>query len=234
LESGYGGDSIAGSNPALSAIRKDIMKDQRVHWNNAHKNQWLHSHSQHQTGFAEEVNRAIKPRSKILELGCGEGNDSIYFAEQGHVVTATDFSDEVIKQNKQRHANSSLKFLEQDNSQKLPFEDNSFDIVYARLSLHYFTDKTTRAIFEEIKRVLRPNGKLYFMCKSTDDPIHGKGKEIEADMFELDDHVRHFFSRKYVLSLLDNTGWSIESLTEGKEVIYDRVSAFIKVCIRKD
>lgn len=86
------------------------MKDQLQHWNNAHIEQWLHSHSEHQTKFAEEVNSFISHKSKILELGCGEGNDSIYFAEQGHLVVATDFSNVATEGNRKRWSNPRLQF----------------------------------------------------------------------------------------------------------------------------
>jgi ubiquinone/menaquinone biosynthesis C-methylase UbiE len=210
------------------------MKDQREHWNNAHKEQWLHAHSQHQTEFAEEVQKHLPTHAKILELGCGEGNDSVYFAALGHEVTATDFSDVAISQNKERYSNKNLHFEEQDMSQSFSFSDESFDAVYARLSLHYFTDNVTQVLFREISRVLKPNGTLYFMCKAVGDPIYGKGQQIEPDMFELDGHVRHFFSEEYVAQLLNHAGLTSESVITGEEVIYDRQSAFIKVLARKD
>jgi len=138
------------------------MKDQLVHWNNAHAEQWLHKHSTDKTTFAEEVGRQISQGSKILELGCGEGNDSVYFAEHGHTVLATDFSDVAIEQNIKRWAHPNLFFKAQDMSHAFQFENKSFDVVYARLSLHYFTNETTRDIFREIARVLKPGGELYF------------------------------------------------------------------------
>ena len=209
------------------------MKDQLLHWNHAHSEQWLHKHSSKKTAFAEETNKQIPASSTILELGCGEGNDSIYFAEQGHTILATDFSDVAIEQDKQRWAHSNLTFKVQDISQPLQFDSAFFDVVYARLSLHYFTDKTTRRIFHEIDRILKPSGILCFMCKSTDDQIYGKGDKIESDMYEFNGHIRHFFSRDYALVLLRESGLSPEHIETGEEMIYDRQSAFIKVVARK-
>lgn len=209
------------------------MKDQLEHWNNAHSKQWLHKHSVEETGFAEETNKKIPPHSTILELGCGEGNDSIYFAKQGHIITATDFSDIVIKQNTKRWSHSDVNFVIQDISKPLEFGNGSFDVIYARLSLHYFTDDTTRNIFREIARVLKPEGMLCFMCKSTDNHINGQGEKIEDNMYELNGHVRHFFSKAYVSELLDIAKLIVESIKTGEEMLYDRQSAFIKVVARK-
>ena len=209
------------------------MKDQLAHWNHAHSEQWLHKHSSEETAFAKEVADQLAPNSTILELGCGEGNDSIYFAEIGHNIVATDFSDVAIEQNKERWVNPGLTFSVQDMSQPLQFDDASFDVVYARLSLHYFADKTTREIFHELAHVLKPGGALYFMCKSTDDHIYGQGEKIEADMYELKGHVRHFFSKDYSIALLDEAGLRAENIETGEEQIYDRQSGFIKVMATK-
>lgn len=209
------------------------MKDQRQHWNNAHEKQWLHAHSEHQTDFAEEVNSAIPKHANILELGCGEGNDSIYFADEGHDITATDFSDIVITQNQKRYNNANLHFAEQDISQPFNYPNDSFDVVYARLSLHYFPDSITRVIFKEIERVLKPGGVLHFMCKSTSDGIYGKGEKIEPDMYELDGHVRHFFSEAYVAELVGYVGLTDLAVVAGEDMLYDRKSAFIKASARK-
>ena len=209
------------------------MKDQLAHWNHAHAEQWLHKHSSKQTAFAEEVNGQIPPHSTILELGCGEGNDSIYFAEQGHAVTATDFSNVAVEQNSKRWAHADLTFKVQDISQRLQFDDASFDVVYARLSLHYFTDEITKNVFREIARILKPGSTLCFMCKSTDDHIYGEGEKIEPDMYERDGHVRHFFSKEYAVKLLKEARLTQESMQTGEEMIYDRQSGFIKVTARK-
>lgn len=169
-----------------------------------------------------------------MELGCGEGNDSVLFAQAGHTVTATDFSDVVIRQNTERYSNNNLHFAEQDISEPLAFPDQTFDVVYARLSLHYFRDSQTRKIFQEIAHVLKQNGSLYFMCKSTGDRLHGKGTKIEADMFELDGHVRHFFSREYAEAMVKQAGLTIKDVTVGNEEIYGKVSGFVKVHAAKE
>ena len=110
----------------------------------------------------------------------------------------------------------------------MSFNDNKFDVVYARLSLHYFTDKITKKIFNEMHRVLRPNGYLCFICKSTNDPLYGKGIEVEKDMFENNGHVRHFFSENYAKLLLVDR-FKIQKIESGDEKFYGNDSAFVKI-----
>src|SRR5690606_25183749 len=46
----------------------------------------------------KEVTQHIKPGARMLELNCGTGIDSIYFAEQGYHVLATDNAEGMLKQ----------------------------------------------------------------------------------------------------------------------------------------
>ncbi|HEU5186944.1 MAG TPA: class I SAM-dependent methyltransferase [Candidatus Saccharimonadales bacterium] len=209
------------------------MKDQEQYWNKAHAEAILSEHSKTHTEFAKEAAGYLKAGSNILELGCGEGNDSIYFAQLGHTVTATDFSNVVIERNKQHAKHANLLFLQQDTGQPLQFKNEEFDAVYARLSLHYFTDAVTKKIFAEIARVLKPGGTLLFMCKSVEDRLFGKGVEIEPNMFDLDGHVRHFFSAAYARELLKHDFTTV-SLRTGHEDVYGKPSGFVKVVATKN
>jgi ubiquinone/menaquinone biosynthesis C-methylase UbiE len=152
--------------------------------------------------LAQEVVAAMKPGDSLLELGCGVGSDARFFASKGLKVLATDFSKEVIEQDKQEGETPELTFAVLDISQSFSYPDQSFEIVYAYLALHYFTGVVTRNIFKEIHRVLKPGGKVYFTCKSTTDPLYGQGKQLEPDMYECDGHVRHFFSEAYAREIL--------------------------------
>ena len=205
------------------------MYDQKQLWDSAHKDGELSHYSSQPTAFATEVLQIIEPNSRILELGCGVGNDSVGFAEAGHTVLATDFSEVAVGKNSESFkAVSNLSFQVLDMNDPFKFDDNEFDVVYARLSLHYFTDLTTGNIFTEIYRVLKSNGDLCFICKSDKDPLYGKGEEIEKDMYELDGHIRHFFSEAYTKALLDRS-FEIVKMESGNEKFYGNDSTYIKV-----
>lgn len=182
-----------------------------------------------QTDFAEEVLTIIKPNSRILDLGCGLGNDDTIFAQAGHIILATDFSEVAISKCSKRFSNySNLKFEILDLTEPFRFSDNEFDVVYAKLSLHYFTDQVTKEIFNEIYRVLKPSGYFCFLCKSIKDKYYGKGKVIEKDMFKNNEHIKHFFSEEYTKSLLKDK-FVIAKIVNGYEKFYGNDHAFIKV-----
>jgi SAM-dependent methyltransferase len=129
-----------------------------------------------------------------------------------------------------------LTFLAVDTQRVLANEhvvpEASFDVVYARLSLHYFDDAATRRVFQHIARVLRPAGLLAFMCKSTDDPLYGNGVALEPHVFE-SAHRRHFFSEAYVHSLLTGR-WQEPQITSRSGDLYGSPSSWIEVivCLR--
>lgn len=96
---------------------------------------------------------------KILEVGVGMGGDSIFLAKKGAYVTAVDFTKEALDELR-RTANSLKIKIEtvQVDARKLPFKENSFDIVFHQGFLEHFTNPLEMLL--EQKRVLKPGGLL--------------------------------------------------------------------------
>ncbi|CAE7791054.1 unnamed protein product [Symbiodinium necroappetens] len=60
----------------------------------------------------------------------------------------------------------------------LPSQDGSFDVVFARFSLHYFNDTALASIFADVNRILRPEGSLVFMVKTAENLGYATGKVL--------------------------------------------------------
>ena len=101
---------------------------------------------------------------KLLDLGCGVGQYSAYFASKGFDVTAGDISERALDYLAEKHP--SIKTVRIDMTEPLPFDNNSFDIVFANLSIHFFSEKDTRALIAEIKRILKDGGIFIGSCNS--------------------------------------------------------------------
>lgn len=71
------------------------------------------------------------------------------------------------------------------------------------------------------------------MCKSINDPLYGKGEEIEKNIFIFEGHLRHFFSENYSRELLDKN-FKVSSLIKGGEDFYGHPSSFIEAIARKN
>ncbi len=108
---------------------------------------------------------------KILEVGSGAGGHSALFASRGAVMTSVDLTLQRVRSTEAKfrlmgEAADSCNALQSD-AERLPFADDSFDIVYSNGVLHHIND-TEKAI-DEVYRVLKPGGGAVIMlyCKSS-------------------------------------------------------------------
>ena len=106
-----------------------------------------------------------KEYKKVLDLGCGIGQYTKYFLENNFEVVATDISEKALNYLKKEYPN--VKTILQDMTEKFKFDDNEFDIVFANLSIHFFSEKDTQKLIKEIKRILKPNGLFIGSVNST-------------------------------------------------------------------
>jgi SAM-dependent methyltransferase len=94
------------------------------------------------------------PRGRLLELGCGTGHWTAYFAGQGFDVVATDPAEAMLDVARRRHL-AGVTFL-LAAGERLPFADSSLPVVAAVAVLEFVDD--CAAVVREIGRVLRPDG----------------------------------------------------------------------------
>jgi SAM-dependent methyltransferase len=148
----------------------------------------------------------------LLELGCGTGNDAARLAAAGLRVVAVDFSPAAITQARDKYG-ANVDFRVVDVAAGLPFADASFDAVMANVSLHMFSDTLTRAIFDDVRRVLRPRGLFLFHVNALDDRAFRERarpivREFEPNyVLEAAGQTVRYFSDAYLADLLEN--WEI-------------------------
>lgn len=99
---------------------------------------------------------------KVLEVGVGLGADHQGFAEGGAILSGIDLTDRAVLHTKKRFEQLGLHSnLLVGDAEKLPFLDDTFDMVYSWGVLHH--SPNTQAAFDEVFRVLKPGGKLVSM-----------------------------------------------------------------------
>ncbi len=148
-----------------------------------------------------------KKYTTLLDLGCGRSRDAIYFAGKGLNVTAVDVSKnriQALNNEIKKQKISNINYLTK-NIADLNFPSDSFDLIYAHLSLHYFDSATTAKIFKDLYKITKRKGMLFIKVKSIDDPKFGRGAKIGQNIFNYQGHIRHFFSKSYLQHLLK--GW---------------------------
>ena len=114
--------------------------------------------------FLEKLIRLKPPASgvKVLDIGCGEGKDAVFMAQQGYDVTAFDLTESGIRKTLRLAAErgTALKAYTADIND---FEtDETFDIIYSTGTIQYLAEENIPAFFEKISRLTNPHGLHYF------------------------------------------------------------------------
>lgn len=116
---------------------------------------------------------------RLLDLGCGAGETSVYFAGQGALVTAADISPEMVAVGRRLAARHDVRveFLT-TAAEKLPFPDGHFDAVFGNGVLHHVD---LIPALKEIRRVLKPGGKAVFIEPLKHNPVIGLYRRLASD-----------------------------------------------------
>ncbi|NJO81096.1 MAG: class I SAM-dependent methyltransferase [Cyanobacteria bacterium RM1_2_2] len=106
----------------------------------------------------------------LLDLGCGAGENSVYFASKGARCVAADYSPGMVEVAlKLAEANGVRVEGQVTNAMDMNFPDNTFDIVYASNLLHHIPDPTLT--IREAHRVLKPGGQFCFWDPLQHNPL---------------------------------------------------------------
>jgi SAM-dependent methyltransferase len=108
---------------------------------------------------------APKPGERILDIGCGSGQTVVQLAEAvgpGGGVLGVDISTVMLEAAARRAAGfGQVGFIEAD-AQAFAFEPGAFDAIFSRFGVMFFAGPV--AAFANIRRALKPAGRLAFVC----------------------------------------------------------------------
>ena len=169
----------------------------------------------------------VKKGGSILDAGCAAGRDTQYFYNKGLKATGIDLSEKLLDIARR---NSPYVRYKKIDVRKLPFQDNSFDGIYACAVLIHLKREDILPVIQSFHQILKENGILFLMMK------RGKG---EVDIKE---ELSSYESRRFTLvepdeleQWLHDAGFSIIKLytwnsqdrwPEGRDVEW--ISCFAK------
>lgn len=150
----------------------------------------------------DELKAAGIKGANVLEIGIGNGRDSIYIAKEGHNVVGIDIANEPVRvtQKKAKDGRLDNATFEIGDAEKLRYDDATFDAVYSVAAVHStLLDDTLSQIY----RVLKPGGtaKLFLYTKIKTGP-----KWI------------NYWSPVQIKNIANKSGFKIKKFREGHRV----------------
>ena len=138
----------------------------------------------------------------VLEVGCGAGTDLVRFARGGAVVAGVDLSSSAIALARSNFEQQGLAAdLREADGERLPFPDDSFDLVYAHGVVQYTANP--RALVAECRRVLKPGGQAIFQVYNRISWLNALSKLMKVPLEHEDAPVLLKFSAGEFRALLD-------------------------------
>ncbi len=198
----------------------DLINGQREHWRaTLAANPGMFGPEPSEPGRYAADRFAADGLTRVLELGAGQGRDTLGFLAAGLTVDALDYADDALAEIATAAGTTlgaRLTTAVHDVRVPLPYPDGAFDACYSHMLL---TMALTAAELEdltgEIRRVLRPGGVCIYTVRHTGDAHYGAGRDLGDNLYENGGFVVHFFDRPLVEHLA--AGFTLEDVTAFEE-----------------
>jgi ubiquinone/menaquinone biosynthesis C-methylase UbiE len=158
--------------------QEQLKQEVRTYWDKASCGTEHTAKEKHSLAYFDEIEEfryRIEPEifsfaqftryrdKKILEVGVGAGTDFLQWIRSGAQAHGIDLTQEAIDNVMQRLAlyNLAATDLQVADAEKLPYEDNSFDLAYSWGVIHHSPD--TMKCLDELIRVTKPGGTIKVM-----------------------------------------------------------------------
>ncbi len=185
------------------------------------------------------IEKYLRPGGRILDIGAGAGEYSLYFAEKGHEVCALELAEANIAAFKRKMKEWHSIELSQGNAMDLSrYADKSFDIVLLFGPLYHLRKQGDRQrCIAQAKRVCKDDGFLFFSFISNDMVVvtelsHNEkflsGDTYEPESFKVKDFPFVFFTVEQCRDMLAEGEIDIihEIACDGvSELIADKINA---------
>jgi len=109
-------------------------------------------------------------KGAALDICCGTGHNTLFLAQEGFQVAGIDISPTAVSAARERCQQAGVSCqLEPGNAVRLPYPDNSFDLVFDRGCFHHIPPQEREAFIQGVRRVLKEGGKYQLICFSNKD-----------------------------------------------------------------
>ncbi|MGB0868775.1 MAG: class I SAM-dependent methyltransferase [Flavobacteriales bacterium] len=148
----------------------------------------------------------IKENQNILELGCGNGRDSIYFAKNNLNVIAIDQCENTTKI---LNDINNITSYSADFTRLETMQDKDLDIIYSRFTMHSIDENGENDTLKWVFSNLKAGGLFCIEARTTKDPLCYKGIDKGNNIWFHDNHHRRFIEADVFKGKLLQLGFEI-------------------------
>jgi len=186
--------------------------------------------------FDQLLKGRISPGMRVLDAGCGEGRNLIYFLQSGYAVCGVDQSEEAIVRVRSLAAALAPHLPAQnfrvEAVERMSFAAADFDVVISSAVLHFARDEEHwRSMVEEMWRVLRVGG-IFFARLASSVGIEKRIKQLEGRRYHLPDGSDRFLVDELML-LATTRSLGAQMLEPLRTVVVQNMRAMATWCVRK-
>ena len=152
----------------MTKSKAELAAEQAAFWNGPGGEGWLAAYGRIERSLVD-INRdvlalaAVRPGERVLDVGCGTGDTTAALAGTAGSVLGVDISEPLVAAARAKNI-ARATFLVADAATHA-FEPASFDLVFSRFGVMFFGDPA--AAFANLRRALKPSGRLAFVCWRT-------------------------------------------------------------------
>ena len=184
--------------------------NKKEYWNFFYKTQVNKINLNHPSQFATFIVGETENITSLLEFGCGNGRDALFFAHYFKKVYAFDGSNEIINKNKKQYSKiKNLKFSKFNSNDKFNNQlilSSKNKAIYARFYLHALTNSEIKSFISLCGNLLNKNERLYIEYRTEKDKKRNK---------ETQKHYRNYINPKSINKLLKKFNLKNLYLVEG-------------------
>lgn len=193
--------------------QKDLYNRDTTYWNEFYDKQIALINEP--SAFAKFALSYMEPGKKVMDIGCGNGRDSIYFAANNLDVIGVDASDTAITELQNKKIKNTFFVCDDFVTCKTLYQ-MQFDYFYSRWTIHAITEMQENELLHNISEALKENGLFFIEVRSTKDELYGKGKQIGRNTYEYNEHFRRFIEKAELIGKLEQQGFEVVYCEENK------------------
>ena len=161
----------------------------------------------------------LAEQESLLELGCGNGRDCVFFARHNVNVLAVDQCEDEITALSKKDVYDNLRFM-QDDFTRLG-DIGMFDHIYSRFTLHSIKEKEEDDVIAWAYKHLKYGGKLLIEARNKKNELYKLGDSVpgELDAYVYNNHYRRFIDTDNLRDKLEKVGFEV--------VLFEEITLFI-------